>query len=235
MKRLIIFLLAALMLAALVSCKNKDEDGMSGLSDVTINTPAPEEKVKLPDVVTGSMTIKDYGVVTFEIYPNKAPQSALNFIYLVNTGHFNGVIIDRVVKNYIVQAGDYESGYVRRNTEFDYTINGEFKENGFDNDLRFSNGAICWMYDGTDFNGAHTSFAIFPDSNSSWGLEGKYAVFGYVTGEDSLKIISKISKKKSYQERPEKEIMILSVVLNPIEQDGFGADYVFPEPDFIKR
>ena len=31
----------------------------------------------------------------------------LETIYLVNSGHFNGVIVDRLVKDFVIQAGDY--------------------------------------------------------------------------------------------------------------------------------
>lgn len=237
MKKIIFVLLALAVLFTSVACVSKktgtDTTDTNNSGEGTQTTS--DDDIKLPDVVKGSMTFKDLGVVTFEIYPNKARQSCLNFIYLVNKGHYNGVIVDRIVKDLLIQAGDYQSGFVPRNTEFDYGIKGEFEKNGVENNLGFVNGAMAWMYNGEDYDSAHTSFAIFPDASTSWDMKGSYAVFGIVTGEDSFKVLNKINKRKTYQEKPSKEIMITSVTLDPIDQEGFDPTFEFPEPNFIMK
>ena len=231
MKRFIAFFLCMLMLFAFAAC-NKDEEA----GNKTNNEPTQAEKndaIVLPDVVKGSITFKDYGMVNFEIYPNLARQSCLNFIYLVNSGHYNGVIVDRLVKGFVIQAGQYQSGFVPRNTEFEYTIKGEFEKNGVENNLSFIKGTMAWVLKGDDMNSAHTEFAIYTDSTTCWDLQGKYAAFGMITGEDSFKVLKKINKQKTYAERPSEEITITSVTLEPIAQEGFAKDFEFPEPNFI--
>ena len=231
MKKIIALLLALAMMIAFASCNKKTDSTKSDSSrEAEI---AANDAVKLPDVVKGSMIFKDLGVVTFEIYPNQARQSALNFIYLVNKGHYNGIIVDRLVKDFCIQAGDYQSGFVPRETEKNYTIKGEFSANGVDNKLAFTKGAMAWVRVGDDYNSAHTEFAIYPYPETSWDLAGKYAVFGIVTGEDSFKVLEKINKRKTYAEKPSKEIMITSVTLEPIDQEGFDPTFEFPEPNFI--
>ena len=231
MKRIITLLLALAMLFAFTACT---KTGTSG-SDTAQNTPAPTEEVKLPEVVTGSIVFSDIGTVTLEIYPNAARNSALNFIYLANSGHYNGVIVDRIVKGVCIQAGKYEVGYKTRHTSPDYTIKGEFADNGIENELPMVNGAIAWVTEPGDNDSAHTEFAIYPDAVTSWDYAGKVAVFGKVTGDDSFAVLEKINKRKTSNERPNKQIVISAIVINPIEQDGFAADFEFPLPEMIKK
>ncbi|MBQ9949686.1 MAG: peptidylprolyl isomerase [Clostridia bacterium] len=234
MKRILALLLALIALFAFTACKDNKTDADAS-KDPEADQFAKNDAIKLPDVVKGSMVFKDLGVVTFEIYPNVARQSALNFIYLVNSGHFNGVIVDRLVKDFVIQAGDYQSGFVPRDTEFDYTIKGEFKENGIENTLHHMKGTMSWARSGDDFDSAHTEFCIYTDSTTSWDLDGKYAAFGMVYGEDSFKVLEKINKRKTYAEKPKKEIMITSVTLEPVEQPGFESTFEFPQPNFIRK
>lgn len=234
MKKIIALLLALLMLASFAACTKKADTANSG-SAQNGSTDKSTDNTKLPDIVTGSIVFKDYGTVTFEIYPNAAPQSALNFIYLAKSGHFNGVIVDRISKDFCIQAGKYESGFIERKTEQDYTIKGEFSDNGVENNLSMLNGAICWGTEAGEPDSANCEFAIYPDAATSWDLAGKAAVFGYVTGDDSFKVLTKINKQKTYQEKPKEEIMIAAVTIDPVSQSGFEPDFEFPMPNFISK
>lgn len=235
MKRIITLILALVMLLSFTACKkDKTADG-DAKNNPAADQAAKNDAIKLPDVVKGSMIFKDIGTVNFEIYPNSARQSALNFIYLVNSGHFNGIIVDRLSKDFVIQMGTYESGFVERKTEFPYTIKGEFSENGVENKLGFHKGVMAWVYNGEDYDSASTEFGIYIDSTTCWSLEGKYAAFGYVVGDESFEVLKKINKRKTYAEKPEKEIMITAVTLEPVVQEGFETTFEFPEPNFIKK
>ena len=227
MQRIITLILALCLLFAFAACTKTGTTG----SDTAQNTPAPTEQ-KLPDVVTGSIVFRDIGTITFEIYPNAAPNSALNFIYLAKSGHYNGVIVERLVKDFCIQLGKYESGFLERVTDPDYTIKGEFTENGIENNLAMTNGAIAFVTDDGNPDTAHTEIAIYPYATSSWGLAGKVAVFGYITGEDSFKVLDRINKRKTHNDKPKKEIVIDAVIIDPVLQEGFEADFEFPLPDF---
>ena len=234
MKRIIVLFMAVMMLASFAACTKKADTANSS-SAQNGSSQKNASDVKLPDIVTGSIVLTDLGTLTFELYPNIAPQSALNFIYLAKSGHFNGVIVDRIVKDFCIQAGRYESGFTERKTEQDYTIKGEFSDNGFENNLAMTNGAIAWVTEGDSKDSAHTEFAIYPYASTSWDMAGKAAVFGYITGDESFKILDKINSRKTYQEKPKKEIMIAAVTIDPVTQEGFSADFEFPLPDFIKK
>ena len=54
--------------------------------------------------------IANYGVITLELDAEKAPESTANFLEYVNTGHYNGTIFHRVIKNFMIQGGGMEPG-----------------------------------------------------------------------------------------------------------------------------
>lgn len=54
--------------------------------------------------------IANYGVITLELDAEKAPESTTNFLEYVNTGHYNGTIFHRVIKNFMIQGGGMEPG-----------------------------------------------------------------------------------------------------------------------------
>lgn len=189
----------------------------------------------LPPVVTGSITFENYGTVKFELYPTVARQSVLNFIYLAQKGHYNGVIVDRLQKDFVIQAGKYQNGYVPRDTDFDYSIKGEFSENGFENNYAFTKGTMAWVCETNDPNSASTEFAIYTDSTTCWSLKGKQAAFGSIVGNDSFSVLAAINEQKTYAEKPIDNIVIASVVIDPVSWTGFEPDFEFPLPNFIYK
>jgi peptidyl-prolyl cis-trans isomerase B (cyclophilin B) len=62
--------------------------------------------------VTGAVT----GDIVLEIYTDKAPVTAANFINYVQTGFYNGLIFHRVVNSgyYVIQGGGFDTGLVQR-------------------------------------------------------------------------------------------------------------------------
>ncbi len=56
------------------------------------------------------------GNFTVELYPDKAPKTVENFLQYVKDKHYNGTIFHRVIPNFMVQGGGYDSKYVERPT-----------------------------------------------------------------------------------------------------------------------
>jgi len=130
-----------------------------------------------------------------------APKSVENFIKLVNEKFYDGVIFHRVIENFMIQTGGY---YIENNRllekDVDYTIKGEFKSNGFnDNTLSHKLGVIS-MARTNDKNSASTQFFIC-SANCSW-LDGEYAAFGYTTDEESNKVVLELSKVETFCPHP---------------------------------
>ena len=136
--------------------------------------PASETVKK--DHIFAEMTIKDYGTIKLELYPEKAPVTVDNFVNLVNSGFYTNMPIHRIQKGFVVQAGD--SQYTDKGSVS--TIKGEFSDNGVTNDLAHTRGALSMARQSGNNDSASSQFFIcIGDCRSS--LDGKYACFGYVT------------------------------------------------------
>ena len=58
-------------------------------------------------------TIKDLGEITAELYPDKAPATVENFISLVESGFFSGLIFHRVINGFMIQGGGFDKNFVK--------------------------------------------------------------------------------------------------------------------------
>ena len=71
------------------------------------------------------------GDLRIELDDEKAPISVANFLSYVNKGFYDGTIFHRVIRNFMIQGGGFESGMKQKDT--DATIQNEAK-NGLKND-----------------------------------------------------------------------------------------------------
>ena len=54
-----------------------------------------------------SVTITtDRGAIELELYPQHAPQTVNNFVFLAKQGFYDGVSFHRVIANFMIQGGD---------------------------------------------------------------------------------------------------------------------------------
>ena len=56
------------------------------------------------------------GEFVVEVYPDKAPKTVENFLQYVRDKHYDGTIFHRVIENFMVQGGGYDSSYQERKT-----------------------------------------------------------------------------------------------------------------------
>jgi peptidyl-prolyl cis-trans isomerase A (cyclophilin A) len=54
------------------------------------------------------------GDFVVELYPDKAPRTVENFLQYVRDKHYDGTIFHRVIDNFMVQGGGYDTRYVER-------------------------------------------------------------------------------------------------------------------------
>lgn len=119
--------------------------------------------------------IQDYGSITVALNKEAAPKTVENFISLAESGFYNGLTFHRIIEGFMMQGGD-PNGDGSGGSE--QTIKGEFTENGFENNLSHTRGAIS-MARSLDNDSASSQFFIV--HQDSLFLDGEYAVFGYVT------------------------------------------------------
>lgn len=120
------------------------------------------------------MTVKGYGDIIIELYPDVAPNTVANFISLVKSGFYDNNTIHRVYTGFMLQGGDPTgTGY----GDPGYSIKGEFSSNGFKNDLKHEKGVIS-MARATNPNSGGSQFFIMLEAAPH--LDGDYAAFGKV-------------------------------------------------------
>jgi len=78
-----------------------------GLAACTGALAAEAPKVKF------STTAGDFVV---EVYPDKAPKTVENFLQYVRDKHYDGTIFHRVINNFMVQGGGYDTKYSQKPT-----------------------------------------------------------------------------------------------------------------------
>ena len=166
-------------------------------------------------IVTFEMANGD--IIKAELYPEIAPNTVNNFIALVNSGFYNGLIFHRVIKGFMIQGGDPQGTGMGGPG---YSIKGEFARNGVANDLRHSRGVLS-MARAMSPNSAGSQFFIIHAAAPH--LDGQYAAFGKVI--EGIENVDKIAGVDvDYNDRPEQEQKMAKVTV-----DTFGVEYPQPE------
>ena len=136
-------------------------------------------------------TIKNYGEITAELYPEKAPVTVENFLSLVNKGFFEGLIFHRVISGFMIQGGGFDESFNQKKAP---AIKGEFIANGFmSNDLRHTRGVLS-MARTNDPNSASSQFFIM--HKDAPHLDAQYAGFGKVI--DGIDVVDKIASVRTF-------------------------------------
>lgn len=151
------------------------------------------------------------------LYPNKAPNTVNNFIALANSGFYDNLTFHRVIKDFLIQGGDPEGTGTGGPG---YSIKGEFSSNGFDNDLKHTEGVLSMARARDKDSGGSQFFIMTKDSPH---LDGDYASFGKIT--EGLDVLHKIEGVKTdSNDKPLSEVKIES-----IKVDTKGREYKEPE------
>ncbi len=144
--------------------------------------------------------LDDERKIFLELYPDVAPISVKNFKKLVESDFYNDIIFHRVVKDFVIQAGDGTS--LGRNAS---TIKGEFNANGVENNLKHERGVLSMARSNISMDSASSQFFIMLEDNSS--LDGQYAAFGRViAGMDVVDSIGSVVTDS--RDKPIKDIKI---------------------------
>lgn len=164
-----------------------------------------------------TIKMKDGGVIKAELYPGKAPNTVNNFISLVKSGFYDGLIFHRVISGFMIQGGDPKGTGTGGPG---YTVKGEFAMNNFkQNDLKHARGVLS-MARTMDPDSAGSQFFIMHQNSSH--LDGQYAAFGKVI--EGLDVVDKIASVKcDYNDRPtEPQIM------EKVTVETYGKEYPAP-------
>jgi len=156
-------------------------------------------------------------VIKAELYPEVAPNTVNNFLSLAGSGYYDGLVFHRVIKGFMLQGGCPEGSGMGGPG---YGIKGEFKNNGFENNLKHTPGVLS-MARSQMPNSAGSQFFIM--HKTSPHLDGSYAAFGQVT--EGMEVVNEIAETATdAYDRPIAEQRIESITV-----DTFGVEYPAPE------
>jgi len=149
------------------------------------------------------------GDIVVEVFADKAPKSAENFVQYVRDGYYNGTVFHRVIDGFMVQGGGFEPGMKQKSTRAPI-------ENEAKNGLKNERGTVA-MARTQDPHSATAQFFINVANNDflnyrSPDLQGwGYCVFGRVSeGEDVIEAIRKVKTGSSgfHQDVPKEDVII---------------------------
>ena len=158
--------------------------------------------------------IADYGVITLELDPEKAPKSVENFVNYVKKGHYDGTIFHRVIPGFMVQGGGFEPGMSQKPTDAQI-------DNEANNGLKNNNYTVAMARTNAPHSATAQFFINIKDNDflnfsaptaSGWG----YAVFGKVVAGtevvDKIKAV-RTGNKGGHSDVPVEDVVIVKAVL----------------------
>lgn len=114
------------------------------------------------------------GTIELDLYPEHAPKTVNNFVFLAGEGFYDGVSFHRVIDNFMVQGGD-PTGTGRGGPG--YSFEDELRGNPLKHDAK----VISMANAGPNTNGSQFFITHAPQPH----LDGRHTVFGkVVAGED---------------------------------------------------
>ena len=119
------------------------------------------------------------GDIVLELYPEHAPLTVNNFVFLINESFYDGVTFHRVIANFMIQGGD-PTGSGMGGPGY------RFEDELVDNPLKHGTKVISMANAGPNTNGSQFFITHLPQPH----LDGKHTVFGKVVeGEDVVDAI----------------------------------------------
>ncbi len=109
------------------------------------------------------------GMIELELYPEYAPKTVDNFVFLVQEGYYDGIKFHRVINDFVIQGGDPTgTGAGGPGYKFEDELRG--------NPLKHETNSISMANAGPNTNGSQFFITHSPQPH----LDGKHTVFGKV-------------------------------------------------------
>ena len=150
------------------------------------------------------------GAIELEIYADKSPITAANFLELVEKDHYNGLIFHRVIAGFMIQGGGFDRNMNQRMAT--KTIRNE----SF-NQVSNVTGTIA-MARTPDPDSASAQFFINVADNvnlDARGTQAGYAVFGKVTR--GMEVVRDIEQSETANEAGHGDVPVEKTVIHSVE------------------
>ena len=148
------------------------------------------------------------GDFVVELYTDRAPISAANFLKYAEDGHFDGTVFHRVIPGFVIQGGGMDADMNQKPTR-------KSIENEATNGLKNLRGTLS-MARTNDVNSATSQFFVNLADNAFLDHQGPrnfgYAVFGKVV--EGMDVIDAIAAVKTGRKRGHDDVPLEPVVVH---------------------
>ena len=167
--------------------------------------------------------------VVIELYGEDAPNHVDSFLTHIHNENYNSAIFHRIINNFMIQGGDFESGTgtggyaanwygycdgTATSSPDSCNMNSWTLPDEANNGLTHAPGALSMAKTSSPNTGGSQFFIVPSDRNPSH-LDGVHTVFGYVTsGLDFMTDISEVATGNN--DRPIYEVIIINVSINEL-------------------
>lgn len=142
------------------------------------------------------------GDIHIRLFPSAAPKAVENFVTHARNGYYNNTIFHRVIRKFMIQGGDPNGD----GTGGESIWGGEFEDEF--SSLRHDRPYTVSMANaGPNTNGSQ----FFITTEKTPWLDGKHTIFGRAVA--GLDVIHRIENVKTYKEKPEVDVKIVSITV----------------------
>ncbi|WP_376696068.1 peptidylprolyl isomerase [Wenzhouxiangella sp. EGI_FJ10305] len=194
--------LALLLLASLPLAAQESEQNTDTRTDSTTT--------ENPNVILHT----NLGAITVELFEEQAPKSTANFLRYARDGHYDGTIFHRVINNFMIQGGGFD-------TDFEQKPTSDPIENEADNGLKNERGTLA-MARTNDPHSATSQFFInvvdndfLNHRNKASGQTWGYAVFGRVV--EGMDIVDEIRALETGTQGMHRDVPVEPVIIEKVE------------------
>ncbi|MEW6730243.1 MAG: peptidylprolyl isomerase [Acidobacteriota bacterium] len=171
-----------------------------------------EQLARLQVVIETSL-----GEIVFKFHPQAAANHARQFVWLIESGYFDGMSISRIIPNFIIQSGNSASwGEANPNQQRRFEIPKLKAE--YDTNLKHERGAVSMARPNDEPDGGTTHFFICTRKASS--LDNQYTVFGQVIG--GIEIVDMIAAApiaEGSQDKPRDRIEVKRIYIKALTSE----------------
>ncbi len=160
------------------------------------------------------------GTFEIELYNNDAPKTVKNFVELTKRGFYDGILVHRIARDFVIQAGDpktKDSTLMRQWGSGGESIYGKEFEDELNPATQsyktgYEKGVVAMANRGPNTN--TSQFFVLLDDATSW-MQHNYTIFGRVVS--GMDVVSKIGDQPivngDSDGRPEKPISIVKATV----------------------
>ena len=147
------------------------------------------------------------GTFMIELFPEDAPNTVNNFLKLVESGYYDGIVFHRIIPQFMIQTGDPNTIGPDSDRSLwgqggpGYQINEEF------NTIQHDRGIVSMARSQHENSAGSQFFVVVKDSSF---LDNQYTAFGRVT--KGMEVVDKIvSVPRDSKDNPDEKVEIKSV------------------------